>query len=132
MRIAPRSRTSGFTLIEIMIVIAIIAILAAVAIPAIYRYHRLQAGEPINRVAAAQIAERSGLRNAKVVAEHRTSLMDRSDTRRAGCLSDNDTVLQVEGTDAKKQLVRMTFCCRPSPSGPICALSAPVALPPER
>ena len=52
------SRSSGFTLLELMIVVVIIAILAAIAIPAYGRYafraHRVDGQELLLRIANAQ------------------------------------------------------------------------------
>ncbi|MDO8622053.1 MAG: prepilin-type N-terminal cleavage/methylation domain-containing protein [bacterium] len=122
----------GFEILEVLIVLAIVAILAAVAIPAFVRYAKLSRTAdttPVDRAEAVRTTERSGIKNADVVATHTNA----SHRWQVGCRGDNDVAFEVEGIDGREQRVRTIVCCRPASTGPICALPPrSVALPPER
>jgi len=55
-----RRRRSGFTIIEILIVVAIVGILAAIAIPSFLRYQlRARSSEAVTNIAAIAVAQKA-------------------------------------------------------------------------
>lgn len=128
-----RPASAGFTLIELMIVIAIIGILLAVLISAVKRHVDGKRNDPANRTAAVQLAEQQGIRTVEIVASWRTRRLSFRDQAVLGCLGGDESVLQVEGIDRKEQRVRLTVCCRPAAGTVKCAIPLPMhAFPGDR
>ena len=111
-----RSLQQGFTLIELMIVVAIIGILAAIAIPAYQDYTiRAQVSEGMNLAAAAKAAVAESFLNRGTAPANRTAAgmsataTDTSGKYVTGVEVTNGTIIVSYGNEANSQINALTL-----------------------
>ncbi|HEY3320500.1 MAG TPA: DUF2950 family protein [Planctomycetota bacterium] len=101
MKLEGRHRTAGFTLIELMIVVAIIAIIAAIAIPSLLR-SRMAANETAAAAACKAFAEAEEI-------YHRTDYNRDGVLEYCQHLSGNDSLLETSSGSGDLALIDKNF-----------------------